>query len=223
MNADTFTYSKEPYYQKSLFDLIGFSHSKLCEEKKNSPYSRKSILEKQKKLKGKRDTKTKLELEDYLRNDLVVKYLEVYKHRFMIIKDFHFVLGADEIKDGVSIGRLDIKVVLPSDSMLANQVYTAIECKRINKLGPTKKRYIENGMSRFINRQYYPEIDSKTAWMLSFMESEKKEYIQSSEKIVSSLNELLEDLFSTSIIHKIGERTINIEIDYDLDVYDSKK
>ena len=34
MNADTFTYSKEPYYQKSLFDLLGFSHSKLCEEKK---------------------------------------------------------------------------------------------------------------------------------------------------------------------------------------------
>ena len=76
-------------------------------------------------------------------------------------------------------------------------------------------------MSRFIDRKYYPEIDSKTAWMLSFMESEKKEYIQSSDKIVSSLNELLEDLFSTSIIHKIGDRTINIEIDYDLDVYDS--
>ncbi|MCY4562034.1 MAG: hypothetical protein OXC03_07015 [Flavobacteriaceae bacterium] len=198
MNADIFKDSKEPDILKCLFDLLGSSYLELYKEKKNSPYSRKSILEKQKKLKGKDGAKTKLELEDYLRNDLVVKYLEVYKHRFEIIKYFHFVLGADEIKDGVSIGRLDIKVVLPSDSMLANQVYIAIECKRINKLGPTKKRYIENGMSRFINRQYYPEIDSKAAWMLSFMESEKKEHIQSSEKIVSSLNELLEELFGTS-------------------------
>ena len=79
---------------------------------------------------------------------MVEKYLEVYKCKFNL-KYFHFVAGADEIKDGISIGRLDIKVVLPSDRTLANQGYIAIECKRINKLSRTKKK---------IHRKWYEQI-----------------------------------------------------------------
>jgi hypothetical protein len=220
MNADIFTYSNEPYYQENIFNLFGFSHSKLKEEKSIDKYSRKAILEKHKKLKGKSGKKTKLELEDYLRNDLVKRYLTIYKDKFDL-KYFHFEAGSDEIDAGVTTGNLDIKVIFPTEAMLGNEEYLAIECKRINKLLSKKRYYIDHGLNRFITRQYYPETNSKVAWMLSFMEAEKSSQIEHSVDIVNSFNKLLEEDYNDSTIHRIGEKSISIDIDPTLDVYDS--
>ena len=165
MNADSFIYANEPYYQTKLFGLLGYSYLKLKESKEKLKYSRSEILSKHIEFKGKKGAKTKLELEDYLRNDLLRNYVEHNKSKFNL-DYFHFVPGVDEIKDGVTIGSLDIKVLLPTNHSLHNDDYFIIECKRINKLAKTKNYYIDHGIKRFLSRRYYPESDTKIAIML---------------------------------------------------------
>nr|BFF38207.1 hypothetical protein BACY1_00120 [Tenacibaculum mesophilum] len=172
MNADCFVYSQEPYYQTKIFSLLDYSYSELKKEKEKNKYSRQEILKKHVEFKGKEGAKTKLELEDYLRNDLLKNYININKSKFEL-DYFYFVPGVDEIKDGVTIGSLDIKVLLPTNNSLSDDEYFAIECKRINKLAKTKNYYIDHGVERFLSRKYYPETNSKVAIMLSFMECEK--------------------------------------------------
>ena len=184
MNADSFIYSEEPYYQTKLFSLVGHSYSELKKEKYKDKYSRKEILNKHIQFKGNKGAKTKLELEDYLRNDLLKNYINNNKSKFNL-EYFHFEPGVDEIKDGVTIGSLDIKVLLPTNNSLSGDEYFAIECKRINKLARTKNYYIDHGINRFLTRQYYPESNSKIAFMLSFMECEKQSHREDSNSIIT--------------------------------------
>jgi len=71
MNADCFTYSEEPYYYTNTLNLLGYSYQSLKSKRENNKYSRKEILKKHVNLKGKKDSKTKLELKDYLTNTLI--------------------------------------------------------------------------------------------------------------------------------------------------------
>ncbi|ALJ04135.1 hypothetical protein APS56_02750 [Pseudalgibacter alginicilyticus] len=222
MNADSFIYSEEPYYQTKLFNLVGYSYSELKKEKKTSKYSRKEILKKHVQFKGNKGAKTKLELEDYLRNDFLKNYINNNKSKFNL-DYFYFEPGVDEIKDGVTIGSLDIKVLLPTNKSLTGDEYFAIECKRINKLAKTKKYYIDHGVNRFLTRQYYPESNSKIAFMLSFMECEKPSHREDSNSIVMSFNELLDQNYQKSILCSIGDVDLDVNIDkkYEIDIYNS--
>ncbi|WP_282031042.1 hypothetical protein [Winogradskyella eximia] len=220
MNADCFTYSSEPYYYTNIFNLIGYSFTELKKEKEVNKYSRKEILEKHIKFKGKSGSKTKLELEDYLRNDLLKNYVDKFRSKFDL-EYFHFIGGVDEIYDGVTIGSLDIKVLFPTDNLLLNEEYLAIECKRINKLKKKKRYYIDHGVNRFLTRQYYPESESKIAVMISFMECEEKKHLEDSNSIVSSFNKLLKESYKNNILLEIGEVNIDLDIVTDLDIYNS--
>lgn len=220
MNADCFTYSQEPYYQERIFNLFGFAHSELKKAKEIKKYSRKDILEKHQKHKGKSGSKTKLELEDFLRNDLVENYLTIFKSKHNL-NNFHFVSGTDEINEGVTTGSLDIKVIFPSSAFFSGEEYLAIECKRINKLLAKKKYYIDQGLNRFLTRQYYPHSKNKVAWMLSFMECEKDSQREQPEDIILSFNQLLYDTYQTNTINKIGEKAIELDIDPNLVVFNS--
>lgn len=138
------------------------------------------------------------------------------------LESFYFERGVDVTKDDFSIGNLDIKVIFPNNNGgFANGKYLAIECKRINKSSHGKREYVKNGLPRFICRKYYPETDYNIAWMLSFMESAKKEHIESSAEIVPSINKIFLDLYPKNIIHKIGEKSLRIDVNPNLDVYDS--
>lgn len=190
MNADNFAYSKEPYYQERIFNLVGFSQKEIKSKRSTEKFSRKAILDKHRAKKGKPGSKTKLELEDFLRNDLIQNYLKIYKTKFNL-SHFYFEPGVDEINDGVSTGSLDIKVIFPNKSLESGEEYLAIECKRINKLLKKKRYYLDDGLKRFITRQYYPQSDNKVAWMLSFMECEKDSQRQNPKEIISHFNELL--------------------------------
>lgn len=222
MNADCFVYSQEPYYQTKIFNLLGYSYSELKKEKGANKYSRQKIREKHVRFKGKKGAKTKLELEDYLRNDLLKNYIDNNKSKFEL-EYFHFVPGADEVKEGVTIGSLDIKVLLPTNNSLSDNEYFAIECKRVNKLAKTKSYYIDHGVKRFLSRQYYPETNSKVAMMLSFMECEKPTQKEDSKSIVVSFNDLLNKNYKSNILHCIGDKELDVKIDqkYNIDIYNS--
>lgn len=219
MNADNFTYSKEPYYQERIFNLVGFSQKEIKSKRSIEKFSRKAILTKHRAKKGKPGSKTKLELEDFLRNDLIQNYLTIYKTKFNL-SHFYFEPGVDEIDDGVSTGSLDIKVIFPNKSLESGEEYLAIECKRINKLLKKKRYYLDDGLKRFITRQYYPQSDNKVAWMLSFMECEKDSQRQNPNEIISHFNELLKASYKKHIVKEIGKE-VNLNIDPTLDVFNS--
>ncbi len=220
MNADAFKYTSEPYYQENIFNLLGYAQSEIQKKRLKDKFSRADILEKHKAKKGKAGSKTKLELEDYLRNDLVQNYLTIYKTKFNL-DHFHFIAGADEINDGVTTGSLDIKVIFPNKSLLSGEEYLAIECKRINKLLKKKKYYINDGVNRFITRQYYPEANTKVAWMLSFMECDKDSQRQNPIDIIQDFNKLLQDTYKKNVIDNIGDKEIGLNIDPTVNVFNS--
>ncbi|MBX7203885.1 MAG: hypothetical protein K1X81_00520 [Bacteroidia bacterium] len=153
----------------SCLHLILHAYSEL---EKNTKYSRKDILN-QTTVARKKEAK-KIELEDYLRHDLVSKYIEPNRSLFGL--DYYlFQSGAEEFLNNIKTGILDIKVCSP---LYNGNTYYIFECKRLNK--KIIDNYIKEGVARFISNQYYPESATNLAGMISFLEStEPKEKIES--------------------------------------------
>jgi hypothetical protein len=132
---------------------------------KEQVYSRKHILEQTIKIR-KRNT-SKLELEDYLRNDLVENFIIPNRSRFDL-DYFMFISGVEEFSENVKVGILDIKVCSP---LLNNNIYFVLECKRLNK--QNLDEYITEGVIRFVDEKYYCNSDIFVAGMISFLEYSK--------------------------------------------------
>lgn len=187
MNASVFKYNDDAYYLKQILGLFCNSYNELKTDKLSNPYSRESIHKQIIKIKGK---KAKLELEDYLRNDLVHSYVNKGKKAFNI-ENYKFLTGIEETNEFVSTGNLDIKVLLPTSSFVNEEPYLIFECKRINKLKAKKDYYITGGIERFTNRQYYPTHNAKVGIMLAFAEMEKSSHKEDFNLIIESLNNLI--------------------------------
>lgn len=185
MNANIFKYNDDAYYLKQILSLFCHSYNELKTDKLLTPYSRKSIHKQIVKIKGK---KAKLELEDYLRNDLVQSYVNKGKKAFNI-ENYKFLTGIEETNEFVSTGNLDIKVLLPTSSFVNEEPYLIFECKRINKLKAKKDYYITGGIERFTNRQYYPTHNAKVGIMLAFAEMEILSQKEDFNLIVGALND----------------------------------
>jgi hypothetical protein len=106
-----------------------------------------------------------VELEDFLRNDLVTNYIEPHRQLFGL-KYYQFHSGAEEFSNNIKTGILDIKVCSP---LLNGDTYFIFECKRLNK--KLIDSYIKQGVARFIQGQYYPNSNTSVAGMISFLES----------------------------------------------------
>lgn len=184
MNASIFKYNDDAYYLKQILGLFCHSYNELKINKLSTPYSRKSIHNQIIKIKGE---KAKLELEDYLRNDLVQSYVNKEKKIFNI-ENYKFLTGIEETDEFISTGNLDIKVLLPTSSFVNEEPYLIFECKRINKLKAKKDYYITGGIERFTNRQYYPTHNAKVGIMLAFAEMEISSHKENFNLIVESLN-----------------------------------
>lgn len=195
MNASIFKYNDDAYYLKQILGLFCHSYNELRLDKLSTPYSRKSIHDQIKKIKGE---KAKLELEDYLRNDLVQSYVNKDKKIFNI-ENYKFLTGIEETIDFVSTGNLDIKVLLPTSSFVNEEPYIIFECKRINKLKAKKDYYISGGIERFTNRQYYPIHNAKVGIMLAFAEME----------ILSQKEDF--NLIKESLNNQIKKKTYNVK------------
>jgi hypothetical protein len=151
--------SPHPTFDACMNSIV-YGFLLLAKEKK---YSRKSILTKTESVRGR---KAKIiELEDYLRNDLVKNYIEPHLEKFGLQK-FLFIPGAEETQDNIKTGVLDIKVCSP---LLTGKVYYIFECKRLNK--SIIAGYIKEGIQRFIDGKYYPETMTPVAGIISFLES----------------------------------------------------
>lgn len=133
------------------------------EVQKDRTYSRKKILEEASRIRSK--NASIIELEDYLRNDLVINYIQPNLDKFNL-KNYLFIPGADEIANNIRTGMLDIKVCSPSFN---GNVYYVFECKRFNKsiIGD----YLKEGIQRFTKSKYYPEAQTSIAGLISFLES----------------------------------------------------
>lgn len=86
-------------------------------------------------------------LEEYLDKD------EVRKNNRMI--SFRFTPENMENYNGVGtyIGRTDIRITLTSDFKKRNAYYI-VECKRIDGLDSLNKKYVEEGVGRFVREKY---------------------------------------------------------------------
>lgn len=187
MNASIFKYNNDGYYVKQILNLFCFSYCELKKDREHNPYSRKLIRDEIVKIKG---DKAKLELEDYLRNDLVTSYVNKNKYDFNI-GSYKFLTGIEEVKGNVSTGNLDIKVLLPTSSIVDEEPYFIFECKRINKLKAKKDYYITGGIERFTSRKYYPVHNAKIGMMLAFAEIENDSEKEDIQDIANSINSLM--------------------------------
>ncbi len=163
--ADNFianNFSQNDTAFNNCLHLIVYSYLKILESK---IYSRKEIL-KLTSMVRKKKTK-QIELEDFLRNDLVSNFIEPNRKLFGL--DYYiFQSGAEEFLNNIKIGVLDIKVCSP---LLNGNTYFVFECKRLNKR--ITDNYIKDGLVRFVEEKYYPDSDNIMAGMISFLESTK--------------------------------------------------
>ena len=151
------------FYFQSFLKLIVYGYYQL--RNSGEPYSR-SYIHKQAKAKS-NNPDAKNPIEDYLRNDLVSKYLNPNRHKFYL-HDFLFVSGMEEYSGNILTGRLDIAVISPF--LTADNIYFVFECKRLNKYEDSQNNYIKKGMERFTSRQYYSETEVNIAGMIAFVE-----------------------------------------------------
>jgi hypothetical protein len=135
---------------------------------KSQIYSRKKILNLQSTVRGK--TSRVVELEDFLRNDLVNNFIEP-NLQFFNLENYLFIPGAEQSYRNVKTGVLDIKVCSPS---FRGSVYYIFECKRLNK--EILNGYLDEGIHRFVSNKYYPENATALGGMISFLEADKPNY-----------------------------------------------
>lgn len=155
----------------SCLHLIVYGYSLLEKSKK---YSRKDILELTSTIRGKETSK--VELEDFLRNDLVENYITPYRDLFGL-RYYEFHSGVEEFNENIKIGVLDIKVTSP---LWNGKTYFIFECKRLNN--EILNDYVTDGVSRFIKEgKYYPKFQNSVAGMISFLE-----YVDSKHEIKSN-------------------------------------
>ena len=86
-------------------------------------------------------------LEEYLDNDIMRKKYDM--------SDYSFTPETQENYDGEGnyIGRADIRVKLKTD-FDKHSAYYIVECKRIDGTEDLNKKYIEEGVARFITQKY---------------------------------------------------------------------
>lgn len=175
-------------------------------------YSRQEIKDIATKVRGK-EAKA-VELEDFLRNDLVVNYIEPYRSLFDL-KHYIFQSGVEEFSNNIKTGILDIKVCSPS---MNGDIYYIFECKRLNK--KIADKYITEGVTRFIKEQYYPETEIPVAGMISFLESKDVNNKINSVDSFMSLNHLLKKHSSDiSIIETLNHYQIKCPDNQELEKF----
>lgn len=168
MDATVFQYID--YYFNQSLKLIVYAYEQIKKDKTDRPYSRCSIHETISK--ARESSKSHNEIENFLRSDMVDKYLKRLRHLFNL-DCFSIQKGVEESNQNVKIGEVDIKFELTSAAIL-DGTYFVFECKRINKYAESLDAYIKAGMMRFIRSQYYAESRMALAGMIAFVEVDLK-------------------------------------------------
>lgn len=169
MTADNFEI-EDPNcnYFQSINSLVVYGYYEL--KKSSERYSRMEIAKRfQGKNRGSKDTS--VGLEDYLRNRLISGYLRKNKNKFGL-HGFQVNPGLDEEDEGLPMGRVDIAFTTTSPTSQLGSPGYIFECKRLNKYAHYVNGYVDDGMKRFVEKQYYasPSVTTAVAGMIAFVE-----------------------------------------------------
>lgn len=94
--------------------------------------------------------------ENKIRNILLEEYLDVDNHRTVFgMGDYRFFPETQEHYNGQGnyIGRADIRVMLKTDFEKRNAYYL-VECKRLDGSDNLNKKYVGEGIARFVSQKY---------------------------------------------------------------------
>lgn len=92
--------------------------------------------------------------ENKIRSIMLEEYLKPQKDSYGM-SDYRFELEVPEnyVGNGQHIGRVDIRILLKSD-FDKEDAYYIIECKRIDGTSNLNKKYVKEGVARFITEKY---------------------------------------------------------------------
>lgn len=92
--------------------------------------------------------------ENKIRSIMLEEYLKTQKDSYGM-SDYRFELEVLEnyVGNGQHIGRVDIRILLKSD-FEKEDAYYIIECKRIDGTSNLNKKYVEEGIARFVTEKY---------------------------------------------------------------------
>lgn len=92
--------------------------------------------------------------ENRIRSIMLEEYLKKQKSSYGM-SDYRFELEVPEnyAGNGQHIGRVDIRILLKSD-FEKEDAYYIIECKRIDGTSALNKKYVKEGVSRFVTEKY---------------------------------------------------------------------
>ncbi len=142
-------------------------------------------------------------LENYFTN-ILVGYLKKNKHSFDL-KNLGFEIEVGVIKiDSKNVKFIDIKVTNASHYFLGEydeDIYYAIECKRLDEYSQKIQYYIEGGILRFVNADYSKNLP--LAIMIGYVEKGDLSII------VNKINEKLDHRPSDiKTLQKLTERSV---------------
>ncbi len=92
--------------------------------------------------------------ENQIRSIMLEEYMKKQKGVYGM-SDYRFELEVSEnyAGNGQHIGRVDIRIILKSD-FEKEDAYYVIECKRIDGTFDLNKKYVKEGVARFITQKY---------------------------------------------------------------------
>ena len=92
--------------------------------------------------------------ENRIRSIMLEEYMKKQKASYGM-SDYRFELEVPEnyAGSGQHIGRVDIRILLKSDFEKENAYYI-IECKRIDGTADLNKKYVKEGVARFVTQKY---------------------------------------------------------------------
>lgn len=92
--------------------------------------------------------------ENRIRSIMLEEYLKKQRG-FYSMSDYRFELEVPEnyAGNGYHVGRVDIRILLKSD-FEKEDAYYIIECKRIDGTSDLNKKYVKEGVARFVTEKY---------------------------------------------------------------------
>lgn len=92
--------------------------------------------------------------ENKIRSIMLEEYMQKHKNTYKM-SDYRFELEVPEnyVGNGKHIGRVDIRILLKTD-FEKEDAYYIIECKRIDGTADLNKKYVREGVARFVTQKY---------------------------------------------------------------------
>lgn len=92
--------------------------------------------------------------ENKIRSIMVEEYMKMQKSVYGM-SDYRFDIEMPEnyVGNGKHIGRVDIRILLKND-FEKEDAYYVIECKRIDGTSDLNKKYVKEGVARFVTQKY---------------------------------------------------------------------